>query len=347
VTRLRRSPSLVLTFEGDDVVGFDCLWQTRARLAARALRLLAALRDWSDPAALFHAEDRRATADTLLALLDASFVLVEGTVGADVAARFERDWVWGPMAAAFHFGIKDPDYQGPVAATAILEHRVATRPQPPLLTSNAGLPTAALPRAPASPTLDLLHERRSSRTFDPDAPLRLAALADCLFAGLGVVGWMATGIPGEGLLPLKMSPSGGARNPYEAYVVARAVDGLAPGAYHYDGLAGDLGLVRPGVPDLAALLGGQPWFARAGAVIVLVAHFERSAWKYMHATGLRVVLIEAGHIAQNLLLAATAHDLAAAPTCALSDRGLEELLGLDRVAQAAVHAVALGARALP
>jgi nitroreductase len=68
-------------------------------------------------------------------------------------------------------------------------------------------------------------------------------------------------------------------------------------------------------------------------------------WKYPHPTGYRVVVLEAGHIAQNLLLAATAHGLAATPTCALGDRAVEELLGLDRLAEAAVHAVALGVRA--
>ncbi|MGO7624572.1 nitroreductase family protein, partial [Rhizobium ruizarguesonis] len=38
-----------------------------------------------------------------------------------------------------------------------------------------------------------------------------------------------------------------------------------------------------------------------------------------HPTGFRVVLIEAGHIAQNMLLAATASGLVATPTCALND----------------------------
>src|SRR5262249_36781366 len=85
--------------------------------------------------------------------------------------------------------------------------------------------------------------------------------------------------------------------------------------------------------------------AGGAAVVFLCAVFERSMYKYPHPTGYRVVLMEAGHIAQNLLLAATAHDLAAAPTCAISDRAVEELLGLDRVGQAALHAVALGARA--
>jgi len=96
--------------------------------------------------------------------------------------------------------------------------------------------------------------------------------------------------------------------------------------------------------DLASLLGDQDWFSPAAAVVLLVASFERSAWKYPHPGAFRVVLLEAGHIAQNLLLAATHHGLAAAPTCALSDRAIESLLGLDRVKHAALHAVVLGVR---
>jgi len=189
-------------------------------------------------------------------------------------------------------------------------------------------------------------ERRSTRAFDAARPLPLAALADCLYSGFAIVAFGMSSVPGEGALPLTPTPSGGARNPFEAYVVARSVEGLAPGVYHYAGVDHSLGLLRAAPPPaLDALLGGQAWFADAAAVVFLAASFERCWWKYPHPTGFRVVLLEAGHIAQNLLLAAAAHGLAAVPTCALADRAVEEALGLDRLKQAAVHAVALGVRA--
>jgi SagB-type dehydrogenase family enzyme len=127
--------------------------------------------------------------------------------------------------------------------------------------------------------------------------------------------------------------------------VVRSVEGLEPGVYHYAGIDGTLGRLRAGAPPIAPLLGNQAWSDDAGAVVFLVASFARCAWKYPHFGALRVVFMEAGHIAQNLLLAATAHGLAATPTCALADGLVEELCGLDRVKQAALHAVALGARA--
>ncbi len=52
--------------------------------------------------------------------------------------------------------------------------------------------------------------------------------------------------------------------------------------------------------------GGQDWFSGASALILLVTSFARTAWKQGIPTVFRVVLIEARHVAQNMLLAATA-----------------------------------------
>jgi nitroreductase len=56
----------------------------------------------------------------------------------------------------------------------------------------------------------------------------------------------------------------------------------------------------------------------------------------------RVVLIEAGHIGQNMVLAATACGLASVTTSALADSILEPMLKLTSITQAAVYAVILG-----
>ena len=67
-----------------------------------------------------------------------------------------------------------------------------------------------------------------------------------------------------------MTPSGGARNPYEAYVFARNVEGLEPGIYHYSALEHSLARVSAATPALSDLVGGQEWAdtmtGRAGAL---------------------------------------------------------------------------------
>jgi nitroreductase len=66
-------------------------------------------------------------------------------------------------------------------------------------------------------------------------------------------------------------------------------------------------------------------------------------WKYEDANAYRVVLIEAGHIGQNMMLAATRHGLSACPTAALSHSVIKRLLGLDRLTDAPIYALTLSA----
>ena len=63
-------------------------------------------------------------------------------------------------------------------------------------------------------------------------------------------------------------------------------------------------------------------------IIFLVAYLERTMWKYSDSNAYRVVLIEAGHIGQNIMLAATQAGLSACPTAALAHSAIKDLLGL-------------------
>jgi SagB-type dehydrogenase family enzyme len=192
-----------------------------------------------------------------------------------------------------------------------------------------------------------MRERRSYRGFESseEKAITLEQLRDCLFFGLGITGFVETPMSELGLLPFKMTPSAGARNPYEAYVYARNVKGLRKAIYHYSALDNTLGLIKDyDLPTVGDILAVQPWFDNAGVLILLVANFERTMWKYPHPTGFRVVLLEAGHIAQNILLAATANGLASAPTSAVSDSLAQNLIGLDPIMQSVIYTIAIGVR---
>ena len=60
-----------------------------------------------------------------------------------------------------------------------------------------------------------MRARRTVRGFI-NKPVTLDEIGTCLFAGLGIVGFYEHDDLGR--MPLKMTPSGGARNPFEAYV---------------------------------------------------------------------------------------------------------------------------------
>ena len=345
--RLRRARALVVAWDRRGPVGRNWFARTEAILDARALDLLGRLDDWSAIEALFPcgatADERAALAAALVRLVDAALVLVEGTAAADDDERLAREWEWGLTAGVFHFGVHDTVYVAPASIRAQVQARLA---------ATAAVETYALPSTGARalprpgrerPLLRALCRRRSCRSF-ADTEMPLEVLAECLFAGLAIVGFGAADDGGE-RLPLTPCPSGGARHPFEAYVCAYRVSGLAPGVYRYAGIDHSLSRIhdRP-PPEASTLLGGQTWFADAGALVLLVAHFQRTQRKYPHPGAFRVVLLEAGHIAQNLLVAAAGHGLAATPTCAVSDRDLEAACALDPIRQAVVHVVALGAR---
>src|SRR5690606_28661908 len=102
--------------------------------------------------------------------------------------------------------------------------KAAHIPSPELFLRNPrNAPVIKLPARPvADPLFDVMSKRRTVRTA-AEANISIEDLSSCLYAGMGITGWTRGT---TGMLPLKMTPSGGARNPYEAFIVARNVGGL-------------------------------------------------------------------------------------------------------------------------
>jgi nitroreductase len=83
----------------------------------------------------------------------------------------------------------------------------------------------------------------------------------------------------------------------------------------------------------------------AAAVFIWTAVFERSKWKY-EQRGYRYVYMDAGHICENLYLAATGLGLGACAIGALYDDDLNAILGVDGVVESAIYMCAAGNRRL-
>lgn len=202
------------------------------------------------------------------------------------------------------------------------------------------LPAVELPAAsfPEIAFELVLRARRSARTFAA-AGLRLDELAALLYAAYGVTD--SGGAPA--LPPLRAVPSGGALYPLELYCVASAVAGLEPGLYHYDPLGHSLEVLQPG--DVRRALVPAMVFPElvesCPALFLVGSLFWRSRFKY-GLRGYRFVLLEAGHLAQNLLLACAALRLAAVPLGGFYDRRVDELLGFDGVNESTLYAICVG-----
>jgi len=313
-----------------------------------AIELLGRADTWLDPEAFrsLYPATASATIDSYLhALIGQGCLVAENSAAAALDAEYENFWAWDATAGLYHFGIQDPPWLNPQQSAQWQQHIAVTKQPVPLMMTNEGLERVEKLKRPDTSrgVMAIMKGRRSVRTYSAEA-VESNVLRDCLFAGLGVTGFLNTGMAGdEPWVPLKMSPSGGGRNPFEAYVYVRNVTGLDPGLYHYSALDNSLGLMtdRPAVTT-TQLFAGQEWTESAAFAILLVANFERPMWKYPHPNAYRVVLMEAGHIAQNISLVAAENSLCATPTAAVSDSAANDLLGLNRVRQALIHSVFIG-----
>jgi SagB-type dehydrogenase family enzyme len=160
---------------------------------------------------------------------------------------------------------------------------------------------------------EALASRRSRRAFTTRAP-SLGQVAQLCWAAQGITD------AAEGY---RTAPSAGALYPITVFVV----DGN--GVYEYEpgshvlrrAVAGDL----RGKLQAAAL--HQPCVGAAPLCLVITTDIARTASKY-GSRAERYCLLEAGHVAQNVLLQATALGLAGVPVGAFEDRRVGAILGL-------------------
>ncbi len=177
--------------------------------------------------------------------------------------------------------------------------------------------------------------RRSVRQYHSRA-LAAGELSLVVFAACGKTG------PGKGTA-FRAAPSAGATYPLELYVVVNKVEGIAPGLYHYSVADHALELVRSG--DLAdearEASWGQDSVGECAAFLVLAAVPERCERKYGENCS-RYIPMEAGHIVQNVSLAAVSLGLGTVAIGAFEQGKMDALLGVDGRKEHSLYAAALG-----
>jgi SagB-type dehydrogenase family enzyme len=215
-------------------------------------------------------------------------------------------------------------YSGPMAFTSIETSR----------------PKVPLPTIGASPLERLVARRQSCRHFTGES-MRLKELASILHVAYGTLGMRRWH---DGLRTYHRTvPSGGGLYPLELFVVVNAVERLPQDIYHYHARDHSLEpLAKPtSLRALVPMWMNQESLASAGVLIILTAVLSRTTRKY-GPRGYRYVLLEAGHVAQNVVLRCVELGLGSVCLGGFSDGRLNRELGLDGTNEVTIYGIAVG-----
>jgi SagB-type dehydrogenase family enzyme len=158
---------------------------------------------------------------------------------------------------------------------------------------------------------EVLVKRRSNRSF-LERPIELAAIGQLLWAGQGIRDRSGG----------RTAPSAGDRYPLDLYIATEEGAGhYLPEEHEIEGvLSEDL---REALYSAALF---QDSIKQAPLVIVITADYVRAEHQYGDDQAERFALIEAGHVAQNILLQAYAMGLAGVAFGAFNDEQVVEAM---------------------
>jgi len=301
--------------------------------------------------------ERVIPADVAERLLQKGFLIGDGDAHAALRERDDalRECHWRSLSAVAHYFSRWTD-DGADEDARITRHRtiedlVAEHGLPPPHLTDRVPPEQRLrlPPAETSALDELFRHRATCRNFDTAAALTAEQFAGMIRRVLGCLAIVEV-MPGVHGLK-KANPSGGGLHPLEPYLFVRRVEGIETGLYHYH--AGDHALepLTTMSDDDAhrlakKLVAGQEFFADAPVHVVLVARFGRTFWKYRnHAKAYRAIVLEAGHVSQNLYLAATEAGMGAYVTAAINEVDIERAFGLDPLRESPIAVCGFGPRA--
>lgn len=216
-------------------------------------------------------------------------------------------------------------------------------PQPPLELSYPGdaavieLPAVDCIRVKEVSLRQAIERRKSVREY-ARIPLSQEELAYLLWCTQGVKA--ITPRPAT----IRNVPSAGARHALETYLLVNNVTGLNPGIYRYLALEHELlpiSLSSGLAQKVAAAAVGQDFVVNSAVTFIWTAVIYRMKWRYGER-GYRYIHLDAGHVCQNLYLAAHALACGVCAIGAFDDDALNALLGLDGEEHFAVYLAAVG-----
>lgn len=232
--------------------------------------------------------------------------------------------------------------RGARARSRLSPSEIATLTFNPRTHADADATIVGLP-APRTFPIDslskVLRQRRSPTSYD-SSPISVDHLGQLLGGACGITGEL---VMADHRLRLRAYPSPGALYAVDIYIIPTKVEGLSNGVFRYDPERHALVTVHDRrvdpvsfcLPDTRAVVGG------IAAFIALSIFIPRAARKYGDAS-YRILVAEAGCIAENLILVAHALGLRAGPFTGVFDRLVDQAIGLEHEGTRFVIGVLIG-----
>lgn len=215
------------------------------------------------------------------------------------------------------------------------------------------LPKITDDNAPKMTLYNAIRERKSRRSYKQQV-LSLQKLSFLLWATQGVrevvPGYMRYIKDGSGRNYLRTVATGGCVNAYDTYLAILNVEGMNKGIWRYLPLEHAL-VMEDKVPDLSDKMKmiftngsqNQSYTSMAGVVFFWCCTPYRGEWRYKE-TAHRLMLIDVGHISEQLYLAAEVLYCSCCAIGAFQQKETDKLLGLDGEEQFTVLCSAIGVK---
>ena len=187
------------------------------------------------------------------------------------------------------------------------------------------------------PFLKVLLKRKSQRNFK-SVELDSEEIGNLLYYSAGI-------IPNNKQIDeaTRFYPSAGARYPLEVYLLSNKIKGFQKGIYHYNVKNNVLEFMwrENRFPKLFFEITDWDWSEKASALIAISSVFRRTQIKYGDRS-YRHVLIESGHLAQNIYLVSTALGLKCCSIGGFVDDKINKLLDFDDEQEIVTYLIAIG-----
>jgi SagB-type dehydrogenase family enzyme len=218
-------------------------------------------------------------------------------------------------------------------------------PQPPLelpIPSDTELINLPSPSRIKIPSMDLRQAIEKRET------LRAYSATELSLDELSYLLWVSQGVKAvtEKTATKRNVPSAGSRHAFETWLLVNRVESLEPGLYRYVALSHKL-IRMPAAQTIRQILTDaclhQKHVFESAVTFFWVAVAERMTWRYP-ARGYRYLFLDAGHVCQNLYLAAEQIGCGVCAIAAYDDDLVNQALQVDGKNFFTIYIASLGKR---